>query len=94
MRNARRLNIDSAPPATITLAPPGGNLSRGVEHGLQAATAAAVDLQPRYAGAQAGVECGDPPDGRCFAAGVSVAEDDVVDVALTEIARPQRAPAR
>ena len=61
-----------------------GNLSRGVEHGLQARTAAAVDLQPRYAGAQAGVECGDPPDGRCFAAGVAVAEDDVVDVALTE----------
>src|SRR6476619_2728490 len=69
-----------------------GNLSRSVEHGLQTRTAAAVDLQSRHAGAQARVQRGDPADGRCLTAGVSVAEDDVVDVALTETGPLNKCP--
>ena len=62
----------------------GGDLRRGVQHRLQARAAAAVDLQARHPRAQTGVECGHAADRRCFAVGVAVAEDHVVDVALSE----------
>ncbi len=42
----------------------GGDLAGGVQHGLQAGAAATVDLEPGDAGAEAGVEGGDPSDRR------------------------------
>ena len=64
-----------------------GDLRGGVEHRLQAGAAAAVELEAGHAGAETRVEGGDAADGRVLAAGVAVAEDHVVDVALLQ-ARP------
>ena len=62
----------------------GGDLTRGVQHRLQAGTAASVDLKSGDAGAQPRIEGRDPADRGRFAAGVAVAEDHVVHVAFTE----------
>ena len=62
----------------------GRDLAGGVQHGLQAGAAAPVELEPGDAGAEAGVEGGDPADRRGLAVGVALAEHDVVDVALAE----------
>ena len=56
------------------------HLHAGVEHRLQTRAAAPVDLQARHRDVEAGVERGDPSDGRGLAVGVALAEDDVVDV--------------
>src|SRR5690606_17980329 len=55
-----------------------------VEDGLEAGAAAAVELESGDRGAESGVQGGDPADGGVLAAGVAVAEHDVVDVALGE----------
>ncbi|UUZ60341.1 hypothetical protein [Nocardioides sp. B-3] len=49
---------------------------------LETGAAAAVELESGDARAEAGVEGGDPADRGVLAAGVAVARDDVVDVAL------------
>ena len=71
--------IDSAPPASTQVASAGLHLHRGVEHGLQARAAAAVELQPGDGDRQPGVERGDPADRRGVHRRVAVAEHDVVD---------------
>ena len=63
----------------------GGDLTRGVQHRLQAGTAAAVDLKSGDAGAQPRIEGRDPADRGRFAAGVAVAEDHVVHVAFDRV---------
>src|SRR4029453_4822698 len=70
----------------------GRHLPRGIEHGLKARPTPSVDLQAGHAGAETGVERGDPADRGVLAAGVAVAEKDVIDVALAE-PRPADHPA-
>src|SRR4029078_10802342 len=56
----------------------------GVQHRLQAGAAAAVDLEAGHAGAEPGVEGGDPPDRGGLAVGVALTEHHVVDVTLAQ----------
>ena len=58
---------------------PGLDLHGGVDHGLEARSATAVDLQSGHGDRQPGIEGGDPPDRRGVHRRVAVAEQDVVD---------------
>jgi hypothetical protein len=60
------------------------DLHGGVQHGLQAGAAPAVDLGSGNADAQPGVQRDDASQRREFAGRVAVAQDDVVDVTVAE----------
>ena len=52
----------------------------GVQNGLQAGGAAAVELVARHLDGQARLQARQPSDGGVLTAGIAVAEDDVVDL--------------
>ncbi|AHD23813.1 hypothetical protein Y013_15525 [Rhodococcus pyridinivorans SB3094] len=56
------------------------DLEGGLDDGLQARTAAAVDVHAGHRDRQTGVEGDDATDGRGFAVAVAVAEDDVLNL--------------
>lgn len=62
----------------------GPHLHRRLEHRLQPGPAASVHLEARNPGAQASVQGRDPAQSRSLTIGVALAQDHVVDVALTE----------
>src|SRR5690606_38288037 len=59
---------------------PGLHPHRGIDDRLQAGSAASVDLQTGYLHGKSGIERGDPTDRGCFAVGVALPEQDVIDL--------------
>ena len=73
------LLIDSTPPARTAPAAPVCTIIAAVDHRLQPAAAAPVDLQPGHRDRQAGVQRGPPPDAGCLGVGVGLRHHDVLD---------------